>query len=77
MDTLEIEKLNVRLTVEATRKIPNSVVFKLILQKSTEKINEFSLGFGKWITEKPTSAITFAQKLANIKISELTGTQIV
>lgn len=77
MDTLEVEKLNVRLSVEAPRYITNSVVFKLVLQKSTKKINKFSLGFGGVDNRKAYSRDKLCSKTGKYKEIVTTRNQIV
>jgi quercetin dioxygenase-like cupin family protein len=61
MDTSEIEKSKAHITVEIIEYIPNSVVIKTILKKSTGNISVMSFDNGEGLTEKTTPFDTFAQ----------------
>lgn len=61
METSEIEKAKVHITVEIIEYIPNSVVIKTILKKSTGNISVMSFDAGEGLTEKTTPFDTFAQ----------------
>jgi quercetin dioxygenase-like cupin family protein len=61
MDTHEIEKSTVNITVEIIEYIPNSVVIKTILKKSTGNISVMSFDNGEGLTERTTPFDTFAQ----------------
>jgi quercetin dioxygenase-like cupin family protein len=61
MDTKEIEKSKVLITVEIIEYIPSSVVIKTILKKSTGNICVMSFDSGEGLTEKTTPFDTFAQ----------------
>jgi quercetin dioxygenase-like cupin family protein len=61
MDTNEIEKSTVNITVEIIEYIPNSVVIKTILKKSTGNISVMSFDNGEGLTERTTPFDTFAQ----------------
>lgn len=85
MDAKEIEKSKALITVEIIEYIPNSVVIKTILKKSTGNISVMSVDNGVEISEKITPFDTFAQIIdgkAEIVISGdshllLTGQSIV
>ena len=85
METAEIEKSVAHITVEIIEYIPNSVVIKTILKKSTGNISVMSFDSGEGLTEKTTPFDTFAQIIdgqAEIVISGksnflLTGESIV
>ncbi len=57
----EIEKSKVYITVEIIEYIPNSVVIKTILRKSTGNISVMSFDSGEGLTEKKTPFDTFIQ----------------
>lgn len=61
MDSVEIEKSVVHITVEIIEYIPNSVVIKTILKKSTGNISVMSFDSGEGLTERTTPFDTFAQ----------------
>jgi len=61
METSEIEKSKTHITVEIVEYIPNSVVIKTILKKSTGNISLMSFDSGEGLTEKTTPFDTFAQ----------------
>ena len=61
METSEIEKSKVNITVEIIEYLPNSVVIKTILKKSTGNISVMSFDSGEGLTEKTTPFDTFAQ----------------
>jgi quercetin dioxygenase-like cupin family protein len=61
MDTAEIEKSKVLITVEIIEYVPNAVVIKTILKKSTGNISVMSFDNGEGLTEKTTPFDTFAQ----------------
>jgi quercetin dioxygenase-like cupin family protein len=61
MDTNEIEKAQILITVEIIEYIPNSVVIKTILKKSTGNISVMSVDSGEGLTEKTTPFDTFVQ----------------
>jgi quercetin dioxygenase-like cupin family protein len=85
MDKNEIEKAKGYITVEIIEYIPNSVVIKTILKKSTGNISVMSFDSGEGLTEKTSPFDTFAQIIdgkAEIVISGtshvlLTGQSIV
>ncbi len=85
MDNLEIEKSKVHITVEIIEYVPNSVVIKTILKKTTGNITVMSVDSGESLTEKTTPFDTFVQVIegkAEIVISGqphmlLTGQSIV
>ena len=61
MDTSEVEKSKAHVTVEIIEYVPNSVVIKTILKKSTGNISAMSFDSGEGLTEKATPFDTFAQ----------------
>ncbi|GAB2810170.1 cupin domain-containing protein [Ferruginibacter profundus] len=61
MDTGEIEKSKALITVEIIEYVPNSVVIKTILKKSTGNISVMSFDSGEGLTEKTTPFDTFVQ----------------
>jgi quercetin dioxygenase-like cupin family protein len=85
MENSEIEKSKSHITVEIIEYVPNSVVIKTILKKSTGNISVMSFDSGEGLTEKTTAFDSFAQIIdgqADIVISGvsnilLTGESIV
>jgi len=85
METGEAEKSKMFITVEIIEYIPNSVVIKTILKKSTGNVSVMSFDSGEGLTEKTSPFDTFAQIIegtANIIIRGvshllLTGQSIV
>jgi quercetin dioxygenase-like cupin family protein len=61
MDTTELEKAKAYITVEIIEYIPNSVVMKTILKKSTGNISVMSFDVGEGLTEKTTPFDIYAQ----------------
>jgi quercetin dioxygenase-like cupin family protein len=61
MDTAEVEKSKAHITVEIIEYIPNSVVIKTILKKSTGNISVMSFDSGEGLTEKTSAFDTYAQ----------------
>lgn len=61
MDTSEIEKGTIHITVEIIEYLLNSVVIKTILKKSTGNISVMSFDSGEGLTEKTTPFDTFIQ----------------
>lgn len=61
MNTSEIEKSKIYITVEIIEYVPNSVVIKTILKKSTGNISVMSFDSGEGLTEKTSPFDTFAQ----------------
>lgn len=61
MESGEIEKSKAQITVEIIEYIPNSVVSKTILKKTTGNISVMSFDSGEGLTEKTTPFDTFAQ----------------
>jgi quercetin dioxygenase-like cupin family protein len=61
MDTIELQKSKAYITVEIIEYVPNSVVIKTILKKSTGNISVMSVDTGVVLTEKTTPFDTFAQ----------------
>ncbi|MCX6257438.1 MAG: cupin domain-containing protein [Bacteroidia bacterium] len=61
MDNPELEKSIAHITVEIIEYIPNSVVSKTILKKSTGNISVMSFDSGEGLAEKTTPFDTYAQ----------------
>jgi quercetin dioxygenase-like cupin family protein len=61
MNAIEIEKSRAHITVEIIEYIPNAVVSKTILKKSTGNISVMSFDSGEGLTEKTTPFDTFVQ----------------
>lgn len=61
METNEVEKASAFITVEIIEYIPNSVVIKTILKKSTGNISVMSFDTGEGLTEKSSPFDTFLQ----------------
>lgn len=61
MENVEIEKSAVHITVEIIEYIPNSVVIKTILKKSTGNISVMSFDSGEGLMERTTPFDSFAQ----------------
>ncbi|MBW8523762.1 cupin domain-containing protein [Chryseobacterium chendengshani] len=61
MEQNEIEKSKTFISVEIIEYIPNSVVSKTILKKSTGNISVMSFDSGEGLTEKTSPFDTFAQ----------------
>ncbi len=61
MDTNELEKSKAYIMVEIIEYIPNSVVSKTILKKSTGNIVMMSFDSGEGLTEKTSPFDTYAQ----------------
>ena len=61
MDNTEIEKSIAHIIVEIIEYVPNSVVIKTILKKSTGNISVMSFDSGEGLTEKTSPFDTFIQ----------------
>src|ERR1022692_2046013 len=61
MENTEFEKSKAHITVEIIEYIPNSVVSKTIIKKSTGNISVMSFDTGEGLTEKTSPFDTFAQ----------------
>ena len=61
MDCTELEKSTAHIIVEIIEYVPNSVVSKTILKKSTGNISVMSFDTGEGLTEKTTAFDSFAQ----------------
>lgn len=61
LDNLEVEKSKALIIVEIIEYIPNSVVSKTIIKKSTGNISLMSFDSGEGLTEKTSPFDTFAQ----------------
>ena len=85
MEAKEIEKAVAHITVEIIEYIPNSVVIKTILKKTTGNISVISFDSGEGLTEKTTPFDTFVQiidgtaqiVISGVSHSLLTGQSIV
>ena len=60
-DTAEVEKAKSFIMVEIIEYVPNSVVIKTILKKSTGNISVMSVDSGEGLTEKTSPFDTFVQ----------------
>ena len=60
-ETQELEKSNSHIIVEIIEYVPNSVVIKTIIKKSTGNISVMSFDTGEGLTEKTSPFDTFAQ----------------
>jgi quercetin dioxygenase-like cupin family protein len=61
MEIIELEKSKAHITVEILEYIPNAVVIKTILKKSTGNISVMSFDSGEGLTEKTMPFDTFVQ----------------
>jgi quercetin dioxygenase-like cupin family protein len=61
METSEVEKSKAFITIEIIEYVPNSVVIKTILKKTTGNISLMSVDSGEGLTEKTSPFDTFAQ----------------
>lgn len=61
MNNYEVEKSKAFITVEIIEYIPNSIVIKTTLKKSTGNISVMSVDSGEGLTEKISPFDTFAQ----------------
>ena len=61
MELTELEKSKAHITVEIIEYVPNSVVSKTIIRKSTGNISVMSFDSGEGLTEKISPFDTFAQ----------------
>jgi len=61
MENAELEKSIAHITVEIIEYVPNSVVSKTILKKSTGNISVMSFDTGEGLTEKTIAFDSFAQ----------------
>jgi hypothetical protein len=60
-DNVELEKSKSHIIVEIIEYVPNSVVIKTIIKKSTGNISIMSFDSGEGLTEKTSPFDTFAQ----------------
>ena len=60
-DTAELERSTSHIIVEIIEYVPNSVVIKTIIKKSTGNISVMSFDSGEGLTEKSSPFDTFAQ----------------
>jgi quercetin dioxygenase-like cupin family protein len=61
MDLSEIDKSKSHITIEIVEYLPNAVVIKTILKKSTGNISVMSFDVGEGLMEKTSAFDTFAQ----------------
>jgi quercetin dioxygenase-like cupin family protein len=61
MDIIEVEKSKAFISVEIIEYVPNSVVIKTILKKTTGNISLLSVDSGEGLTEKMSPFDTFMQ----------------
>jgi quercetin dioxygenase-like cupin family protein len=61
MDNIELEKSKAHIIVEIIEYVPNSVVIKTIIKKSTGNISVMSFDSGEGLTEKSSPFDTFVQ----------------
>ena len=61
MESKELEKSTAHITVEIIEYVPNSVVSKTILKKSSGNVTVVSFDTGEGLTEKTTPFDTFVQ----------------
>jgi len=61
MDSGELEKSKTHIIVEIIEYVPNSVVIKTIIKKTTGNISVMSFDSGEGLTEKTSPFDTFAQ----------------
>jgi quercetin dioxygenase-like cupin family protein len=73
MDTTEIEKSIAHITVEIIEYVPNSVVIKTVLKKTTGNISIMSFDSGEGLTEKTTPFDTFAQIIEGQAVIVISG----
>ncbi len=66
INSLEIEKSKVHITVEIIEYLPNAVVSKTIIKKSTGNISIMSFDSGEGLTERTTPFDTFVQIIDGI-----------
>jgi quercetin dioxygenase-like cupin family protein len=60
-ETIEIEKAKAVITVELVEYLPNSVVIKTILHKSTGNVSVMSVDQGEGLTERTSPFDTYVQ----------------
>jgi len=73
----ELEKSKAHITVEIIEYVPNSVVIKTILNKSTGSISVMSVDSGEGLTEKTSPFDTFAQVIEGMAEILIDGKSIV
>ena len=76
LDHIELEKSKSHIIVEIIEYIPNSVVIKTIIKKSTGNISIMSFDSGEGLTEKTSPFDTFVQIIegkAEIVIDKVTN----
>ena len=61
MDNIELEKSKAHIIVEIIEYVPNSVVIKTIIKKSTGNISVMSFDSGEGLTEKTSPFDNFVQ----------------
>jgi quercetin dioxygenase-like cupin family protein len=73
MDTAEIEKSIAHIIVEIIEYVPNSVVIKTILKKTTGNISVMSFDSGEGLTEKTAPFDSFAQIIEGQAVIVISG----
>lgn len=76
MDTAELEKSKAHITVEIIEYVPNSVVSKTIIKKTTGTISAMSFDTGEGLTEKTSPFDTFAQIIEGKAEMVIDGTSV-
>ncbi len=76
MDNTELEKSKAHITVEIIEYVPNSVVSKTILKKSTGNISVMSFDSGEGLTEKISPFDIYAQIIEGKAEMVIDGTSI-
>ena len=76
MNSKELEKSKAHITVEIIEYVPNSVVCKTIIKKTTGNISVMSFDTGEGLTEKISPFDTFAQIIEGKAEIVIDGTSI-
>jgi quercetin dioxygenase-like cupin family protein len=76
MDAVELEKSKAHITMEIIEYVPNSVVIKTILKKSTGNISVMSFDNGEGLTEKTSPFDTYAQIIEGKAEVVIDGTSV-
>jgi len=76
MDNTELEKSTAHITVEIIEYVPNSVVSKTVLKKSTGNINIMAFDSGEGLTEKTIPFDTYTQIIEGKAEIVIDGTSI-
>jgi len=73
MDTLEVEKSTAFIIVEIIEYVPNSVVIKTIIKKTTGNVSVVSIDSGEMLSEKISPFDTFIQVIDGEAEIEIDG----